>query len=72
MKLVFYVDREVILRRTPCGVRGLKLRLPCMRLYRSMSHPVWGAWIETGIIIPMQLEALSHPVWGAWIETRPR
>ena len=35
-----------------------------------MSHPVWGAWIETMVWLVAPLPSKkSHPVWGAWIET---
>ena len=69
LKLIV-IDKSVHgLSRTPCGVRGLKLRnlplLPCP----SLSHPVWGAWIETLIPEEIELNTMSHPVWGAWIET---
>ena len=33
--------------RTPCGVRGLKLFCYFIARCKGMSHPVWGAWIET-------------------------
>ena len=55
--------------RTPCGVRGLKH----VDLWRGatvvMSHPVWGAWIETSYLCINANVIVSHPVWGAWIET---
>ena len=34
-----------------------------------MSHPAWGAWIETWATIAASLDIPSHPAWGAWIET---
>ena len=33
-------------RRTPHGVRGLKLYQNNISAYVSESHPAWGAWIE--------------------------
>ena len=35
----------------------------------AVSHPVWGAWIETDFESPCNFVQVSHPVWGAWIET---
>ena len=38
---------------------------------RWLSHPVWGAWIETlEFAMVLYSDSKSHPVWGAWIETR--
>ena len=34
-----------------------------------MSHPAWGAWIETTYTIYSIEDIMSHPAWGAWIET---
>ena len=34
-----------------------------------MSHPAWGAWIETLLSIYRKVTHMSHPAWGAWIET---
>ena len=34
-----------------------------------MSRPVWGAWIEIGVLALWLLRKVSsRPVWGAWIE----
>ena len=33
--------------RTPRGVRGLKLDSDKLENCKPMSHPAWGAWIET-------------------------
>ena len=33
-----------------------------------MSRPVWGAWIEIGVLAVWLLKKVSRPVWGAWIE----
>ena len=56
-------------RRTPHGVRGLKLPLRRGDTDRRSSHPARGAWIE----IDRDKAALmghtsSHPARGAWIE----
>ena len=36
-----------------------------------MSHPAWGAWIETVVSPTVAMPLPSHPAWGAWIETAP-
>ena len=36
----------VIMRRTPHGVRGLKLELAAENIGNDPSHPARGAWIE--------------------------
>ena len=41
------VGRLGQMRRTPCGVRGLKLAVLFICVLVDVSHPVWGAWIET-------------------------
>ncbi len=55
--------------RTPRGVRGLKRYLVTMSKNFALSHPTWGAWIETGVASLMNGIIGSHPTWGAWIET---
>ena len=55
--------------RTPCGVRGLKQCLCLIKKIAKVSHPVWGAWIETALQRVFAPLPQSHPVWGAWIET---
>ena len=37
-------------RRTPHGVRGLKLSLVLLLFCQLTSHPAWGAWIEIKIL----------------------
>ena len=55
-------------RRTPHGVRGLKLRrLVEIRKVR-LSHPTRGAWIEIFVPSSRYLDKKSHPTRGAWIE----
>ena len=56
------------MRRTPCGVRGLKCGTGQDIHGRYPSHPVWGAWIEIAHLSSVKLVNASHPVWGAWIE----
>ena len=55
--------------RTPHGVRGLKLlKMRCVLVDVSQSHPTRGAWIEI-LSIEQQIDMCkSHPTRGAWIE----
>ena len=48
LKLTHRVSAAMYRCRTPCGVRGLKLSLAENNRKFNRSHPVWGAWIETG------------------------
>ncbi len=56
-------------RRTPPGVRGLKLFVLQLLPYRKKSHPARGAWIETTTSTIFVSDTASHPARGAWIET---
>ena len=38
----------------------------------SASHPTWGVWIETLLIMSVAQVKSSHPTWGVWIETPVR
>ena len=56
-------------RRTPPGVRGLKLRLFSLPNQKLKSHPTRGAWIEMPLYCILKTNNIkSHPTRGAWIE----
>ena len=61
-----------MLRRSPCGERGLKC--PCVKIVCEVlrSLPVRGAWIEMGEDIHDSISFASLPVRGAWIEMSVR
>ena len=56
------------LRRTPHGVRGLKVNERALGLLGVGSHPSRGAWIERALILIGGCGGSSHPSRGAWIE----
>ncbi len=56
------------LRRTPRGVRGLKLLDALCSQRIQKSHPARGAWIEILHILNHAFLHQSHPARGAWIE----
>ncbi len=55
-------------RRTPHGVRGLKLGLRTEQTRPQSSHPSRGAWIEMRYMSRVTCFESSHPSRGAWIE----
>ena len=62
------VSALVLVRRSPCGERGLKFLAVPIPSIGSMSLPVRGAWIEIGAGQPYGGMFWSLPVRGAWIE----
>ena len=52
-------------RRTPHGARGLKLQVSLVERIRLMSHPAWGAWIETRISATARRDTPSRTPHGA-------
>ena len=60
---------SIMPRRTPRGVRGLKLVGVDNSIGNVASHPARGAWIETLLVIWYVPNFESHPARGAWIET---
>ena len=66
------IDRIVTLRsRSPCGERGLKLRVGFQFRNAAKSLPVRGAWIEISLRKKFAKNLESLPVRGAWIEIMP-
>ena len=59
---------QFLVRRTPQGVRGLKLYYIDPADSDFASHPARGAWIEISFTSPRQFRHKSHPARGAWIE----
>ena len=51
-------------RRTPHGVRGLKLFQGVPSVRGGMSHPAWGAWIEIGAYISFYYYTSSRTPHG--------
>ena len=47
LKLALRLYYLKVARRTPPGVRGLKLSKVYHKDKLRLSHPAWGAWIET-------------------------
>ena len=62
-------------RRTPHGVRGLKLCSGIRRIVINLSHPAWGAWIEIDIeksVIAFCNGRTPHGVRGLKCDLRNR
>ena len=63
---------QLVQRRTPQGVRGLKSLVRDHAAALGASHPARGAWIEISSTPSSRAQKReSHPARGAWIEINP-
>ena len=68
LKLVTHVDGVNPEKSHPVRVRGLKHSSTAKRLLNQVA-PRAGAWIETRLLNPANIDAFVAPRAGAWIET---
>ena len=71
MKFFLCVNGLFVLRRSPCGERGLKsLWAEAFPACQATSLPVRGAWVEIAHPVTCPCALQSLPVRGAWVEMR--
>ena len=69
MKQRTLVQRTLVQRSHPAGVRGLKPMTYKVGLYKTMVAPRRGAWVETPAQFWGHVLHFVAPRRGAWVET---